>query len=65
MSAIIEHGVPLQKVIRNYCKNKIAGLKCKAFERIPVEILSGDTDLFDPLPAQGTNVVFEQNGRKS
>ena len=61
MSDIIGHNEPLQIIICNDCKNFIKGegLKCKAFERIPNEIISGINDHSKPLTNQVNNVVFE------
>lgn len=32
---------------------------CKAFKRIPIQILSGENDHSKPLPSQKNNIVFE------
>jgi hypothetical protein len=43
----------------NYCKNHIKGLKCKAFDVIPKEILFMYNNHTKPLPEQTNEIVFE------
>ena len=45
--------------ICNYCKNHIKGLKCKAFDVIPDEIIFMKNNHTKPLPEQKNNIVFE------
>lgn len=59
MSDIVTNEIPFIYPICNNCKNKISGLKCKAFEVIPQSILTGDNDHTKPLPIQDNNIVFE------
>ena len=60
MTMKIENGNTLNDLpICNGCKNHIDGLKCKAFEIIPDEILFGENDHSKPLPDQKNDIVFE------
>ena len=43
----------------NVCKNHIGGLKCKAFDVIPDEIIFGEIKHNKPLKNQENNIVFE------
>jgi hypothetical protein len=59
MSDIIGKNEPLQKVICNSCENHIIYDKCKAFDKIPDEIIFGKNDHSKPLEGQKNNVVYE------
>lgn len=48
--------------ICNYCKNKYKYARCKAFNKIPDEILNGARGHLKPLPNQENNIVFERVG---
>jgi hypothetical protein len=50
--------------ICNNCKNKIDGLKCKAFDVIPDEIYDGENDHSKPLPGQKNDVIFEPKNKE-
>lgn len=45
--------------ICNTCKNHINGIKCRAFDSIPDEILFGKNDHSKPLKEQSNDIVFE------
>lgn len=45
--------------ICNLCKHHIEGLKCKAFDVIPNEIILGENDHQKPLPNQNNDLVYE------
>ena len=45
--------------ICNQCRHFIDGLKCKAFDTIPDEILFGENDHSKPLKGQKNKIVFE------
>tara|TARA_R110000744_G_scaffold225431_1_gene343812 strand:+ start:731 stop:919 length:189 start_codon:yes stop_codon:yes gene_type:complete len=45
--------------ICNKCKHQLKNLKCKAFNKIPNEILLGENNHTKPLPTQKNNIVFE------
>lgn len=67
MSAITEENIkPNKQPICNSCKNHIKGLKCKAFELIPDEIIFGNNKHAKPLKRQKNNIVFEplENAQK-
>lgn len=59
MSDIISKNDKFQVVICNKCKNRITGIKCKAFDIIPDVVLFGENDHSKPLPNQSNDVVFE------
>jgi hypothetical protein len=60
MSAITEENIkPNKQPICNNCKNHIKGLKCRAFEIIPDEIIFNEIKHIKPLKRQGNAVVFE------
>ena len=40
------------------CKHKLDGLRCKAFEKIPSEIIKGDNDHRKPYPGDN-GIQFE------
>lgn len=58
MSSLKNNDVP-NVPICNMCKNHFNGLKCKAFEIIPDEIIFGDNDHTKPLPNQKNDIIFE------
>ena len=61
MSDIIVPYNPYFAPVCNECKNFTPGtLSCKAFSRIPDEILDGKNDHSKPLTNQNNNIVFEQ-----
>lgn len=45
--------------ICNNCVHHISGLQCKAFDRIPDAIISGDNDHSQPLQDQENDLVFQ------
>ena len=47
-------------IVCDACKNLIKGKKCKAFDIIPDEILTGKNDHSKPLPNQDNDTVFEK-----
>jgi hypothetical protein len=70
MSDIIGHNEPLKKIACNTCKNysrdKVSNGDypcCKAFDKIPNDILSGDNMHMKPLPDQKNNVVYEPENK--
>lgn len=59
MSDIVTNENTFYDPICNRCKNKLTGLKCKAFDVIPDSILTGKENHNKPLPEQENNIVFE------
>ena len=58
MSDIITDKNPFHFPICGECKHFTGSLKCKAFDKIPIEILSGENDHEKPLPGQKGDFVF-------
>lgn len=50
----------IPEMICLHCKNYKQERKCLAFNRIPMEIISGKNDHAKPLPKQKNDIVFEQ-----
>jgi len=59
MSDIIVQENPFYSPICNNCVHRIEGLKCKAFNTIPDEILTGKNNHSKPLPFQKGDFVFK------
>ena len=49
----------------NSCKDKLKGLTCQAFKKIPVEILTGENNHSKPLKDQKNDIVFEEIKKKN
>lgn len=64
MSAIVEKEGFNDQPVCVGCKNYIKGLKCKAFDLIPDEILLNGNKHNKPLINQKNNIVFEQTNNK-
>ncbi len=64
MSDIFSNNTPLSRVACNSCKHydrdNFNGYSCKAFKKIPDEILMGDNKHLTPLADQDNDIVFEQ-----
>jgi hypothetical protein len=60
MSDIIGYNEPLFIVKCNSCKNKIAGFNCKAFDRIPNEIIDGDIIHDHIIEGQKGKFIYEK-----
>jgi hypothetical protein len=58
MSDIIVNYDPFHSPICNKCKHHIWFLKCKAFDKIPDDILDGDNNHEKPLEGQKGDFVF-------
>ena len=59
MSSIGENRYTFFDPICNKCKNHLGGIKCKAFDSIPDEILNGENDHSKPCCGQKNDIVFE------
>jgi hypothetical protein len=61
IKSIIEKGEHAQnkQPVCNNCKNYIKGLECKAFARIPDEILFNANNHNKPLKDQANDIIFE------
>ncbi len=59
MSRILEKNVPLNVIRCNDCKNIIEGFKCKAFDLIPDDIISGENDHSQVIKGQKGDFVFD------
>jgi len=60
MSSIRDNKNTFSEPVCNSCKHHISGLRCKAFNIIPDEILLGENNHSKPLKDQDNNIVFEK-----
>ena len=59
MSEITTNKNTFSEPVCVYCKHHIFGAMCKAFDRIPNEILTGENDHSKPLKDQGNDIIFK------
>jgi hypothetical protein len=66
MSDIVTSKNTFSEPICNDCKHWNRGtLSCKAFSKIPIEILSGANSHSKPFPSQNNDFVFEAMSEKA
>lgn len=58
MSDIVVNYDPFTHPICNDCKHVLKGYKCKAFDRIPKDIIFGRNNHSEPLSGQKGDFVF-------
>ena len=59
MSEIIWENAFVEKVICNNCKHKQDGIKCKAFDIIPDDIIFGTTKHNSIIDGQNGDYIYE------
>ena len=60
MSEITTNKNTFSEPVCNKCVFHISGVKCKAFDRIPNEILTGENNHSKPLKDQENDIIFKQ-----
>lgn len=61
MSEFISKKNEITTPVCNRCLNHISGVKCKAFNVIPDEILLGDNNHYEKLEGQINDYLFKDN----